>query len=85
MINAFTVSLLFIIASFLRLLLRRLDARARSCGGLRGTLPRWDSMGAWSRETSIRASSGCGDLLQAVDGDMVSRRLDPSALLLFDS
>src|SRR6201991_2470727 len=79
MINAFTVSLLFIIAPFLRLLLRRLDARARSYGGSRETLPRRDSTEAWSRGTSIRASSSCGDPLQVVDGDVVPRRLDARA------
>jgi hypothetical protein len=84
MINTFTVSLLFIIAPFLRLLLRRLDARAQSYGGSRGISHR-DSTEAWSRGTSIRASSGCGDLLQVVDGDVISRRLNPGALLLFDS
>jgi hypothetical protein len=87
MINAFTirVSLLFIIASFLRLLLlRRLDVRVVLRGFDEVVFPP-DSTEAWSRGTSIGASSRCGGVLQAVDRGVFSKRLDAGALPLFDS
>jgi hypothetical protein len=45
---------------------------------------RRDSTEAWSRGTSIGASSRCGDVL-AVDVGVFSKRLDAGALPLFDS